>query len=630
MKRRFQRLVQWLGRAGVAFVVTFVSWLLLTLTGTLDLLRAVFLLGMLVTGAWVSLRVFRWLGERAVWRLRHRLMITYLFIAVAPVVLLVVLGSIGVYSLMLQAAMNVVTTELEHREAELSSAAEAIGRLDAPVRSREMVRLLDPYFTRRYAGLAVVLHQSGVETRFPLTAVVPPPAAKTAGGVVQREGRLFLWAYRKTDDGDVTITAPLSRWLLDQLAPELGIVDAALDRSQLPASSAGAGSKLPPAAGGLDAAFVWVAFLRTAEWEKPAEQSREFVLGLETRISAVAATVFNRDSELSQGLLQGVLLGGLVIFILVEIVCWAIGVTMTRTITGAVHHLYEGTRNVMEGKFSHRMPVHGRDQLAEVGMSFNRMTVNLEQLVDVAKEKERLHSEIVIAQEVQNQLYPKLQTRSSHLRVAAAFRPARLVSGDYFDYESTPDGKVAICIGDVAGKGISAALLMASIQSSLRTQLGHGGQHSPAEIVARLNSHLCASTSTEKYATFCLGLYDESSGRLTYTNAGHIPPILIRAGKVHRLDVNGTVVGAFAFAKYDQSCIELESGDLLALPTDGLTEPENQFGEMFGEERFIDLVARNSQKTEQEIVDRVLDEIRQWTGSDELQDDITLLLVRRV
>jgi sigma-B regulation protein RsbU (phosphoserine phosphatase) len=171
---------------------------------------------------------------------------------------------------------------------------------------------------------------------------------------------------------------------------------------------------------------------------------------------------------------------------------------------------------------------------------------------------------------------------------------------------------------------------MASIQSSLRTQLGHGEKHSPAEIVTRLNSHLCASTSTEKYATFCLGLYDEGSSTMTYTNAGHIPPILIRGGVAHRLDVNGTVVGAFSFAKFDQSSISLESGDLLALVTDGVTEPENQFGEMFGEERFIDLIAKSAKKNEQEIVDRVLDAIRQWTGSDELQDDITLLLVRRV
>ncbi len=629
MRRQIQLLVQWLGRAGVAFAVTFFGWLLLSQTGTLELLRVAFLLGSIVTGAWLLLRVFRWLAGRAVWRLRHRLIITYMFVAVAPVLLLLLIAVVGAYSLMLQASMNVVTTELEHREAELGGAAEAISRLEPGTRAQEMIRVVDPYFTQRYSGLSVVLHQRGRETRFPASALTPAPALQTARGIVHREGKLYLWAFRKTDDGDVTITAPLSRWLLDQLSPGLGIVDAALERSELPASSAGSRSTLPAAVGPLDAAFVWAASLRAAEWDQPAQLSRDFALGLETRLSAAATTVFNHESDYTQ-LVQDVLLACLVVFLLVEIVCWAIGVTMTRTITGTVHHLYEGTRSVMEGKFSHRMPVSGRDQLAEVGQSFNRMTANLEQLVVVAKEKERLQSEIVIAQEVQNQLYPKLAERSSHLRVAAAFMPSRFVSGDYFDYESTPDGKVAIAIGDVAGKGISAALLMASIQSSLRTQLGHGEQHSPAGIVTRLNTHLCASTSTEKYATFYLGLYEEATSTLTYTNAGHIPPILIRNGKAHRLDVNGTVVGAFAFAQYDQSSIVLEPGDLMALVTDGITEPENQFGEMFGEERFIDLISKGAQKGEQEIISRVLDAIRQWTGSDELQDDITLLLVRRV
>jgi sigma-B regulation protein RsbU (phosphoserine phosphatase) len=318
------------------------------------------------------------------------------------------------------------------------------------------------------------------------------------------------------------------------------------------------------------------------------------------------------------------------VFLFVELVCWVIGVSMTRTITGAVHHLYVGTQRVMEGRLSHRMPVGGRDQLAEVGTSFNRMTEHLEQLVVVAKDKERLQSEIEIAQEVQAHLYPTIEERSAHLRVAAAFQPARMVSGDYFDYEVARDGRVALAIGDVSGKGISAALLMSSIQSSLRTQLGHDENQTPSAIVGRLNRHLCASTSMAKYATFCMGLYDEATSTFAYTNAGHIPPILIRGGRAQRLDVNGTVVGAFPEAEYDHSSLRLKSGDLLVFLTDGLTEPENEFGEMFGEDRIVDLLIKNGHRDEPEIVALMLDAHRQWTGAGELQDDITLLLARRV
>jgi len=260
------------------------------------------------------------------------------------------------------------------------------------------------------------------------------------------------------------------------------------------------------------------------------------------------------------------------------------------------------------------------------------MTENLERLLEVAKEKERLQSEIQIAREVQNQLFPRAEPKMKTVRVTAACEPARMVSGDYYDYEVIGGQQIALAIGDVAGKGISAALLMATLQSSLRTHLNASldGRLSTSWLVARLNQHLHATTSAEKFATFFLGLYDEETSVLTYTNAGHVPPLLVRKGNVQRLDVNGTVVGAFPFTDYGQSCVTLEEGDLLVCFTDGITEPENEYGEMFGEQRLIDLLAANAHRSEAEIVQIVLAGVRQWTASDELQDDMTLLLARRI
>jgi sigma-B regulation protein RsbU (phosphoserine phosphatase) len=290
----------------------------------------------------------------------------------------------------------------------------------------------------------------------------------------------------------------------------------------------------------------------------------------------------------------------------------------------------------MQGDFSHRIEVRGKDQLAELGVSFNRMTENLAHLLTVAKEKERLQSEIEIAREVQNQLYPRVAPQTKSLRLTAVCRPARIVSGDYYDFEVTRDTHVALAIGDVAGKGISAALLMATLQSSLRTQLNtawNNGQMdaplSAARLVSQLNQYLYANTSAEKFTTLCLGLYDEAAGSFSYSNGGHLPPALVRRGAIQRLDVNGTVVGAFPFAEYGESRIALEPGDLLVFFTDGVTEPENAFGEMFGEERFLDLLARNAHLGDEEIVRMVVESVREWTGSEELQDDMTLLLARR-
>lgn len=616
MSGRLLQFAQWMGRAGVAFAVTLIAWLALSLTRTMEFLRAVFLVGAVVTGAWLALRVLRWLAEKAVWRLRHRLIVTYLFIEVAPVVLLAAIALFAGYSLLLQVAMNAVVTELEHREAELTSLTDALAVGEETPGA---------FWMARYPGLAFVVREGTREKRFPPDAEVPPAVVgfQAAHGVVHRAGKFFLWSHRKFDGGEATLIAPLSPEVLMQLAPEFGSVTAGTDLAVF--SSAGGA---PTGSSRFDPPLFWFARLRAAEWDRPGEPARDFGLGLQTKMSTVVAAVFKAD--VAQGIFQIILVASVVVFVFVELVCWVIGVSMTRTITGAVHHLYVGTQRVMEGKLSHRMPVGGRDQLAEVGTSFNRMTEHLEQLVVVAKDKERLQSEIEIAQEVQAHLYPTLTERSSHLRVAAAFQPARMVSGDYFDYEVASDGRVALAIGDVSGKGISAALLMSSIQSSLRTQLGHDENQTPSAIVTRLNRHLCASTSMAKYATFCMGLYHEATSTFTYTNAGHIPPILIRGGRALRLDVNGTVVGAFPEAAYEHSSLVLESDDLLAFLTDGLTEPENEFGEMFGEDRIVDLLTKNAHRDEQEIVALMLDAHRQWTGAGELQDDITLLLARRV
>jgi phosphoserine phosphatase RsbU/P len=252
----------------------------------------------------------------------------------------------------------------------------------------------------------------------------------------------------------------------------------------------------------------------------------------------------------------------------------------------------------------------------------------------VARENERLNNELTIAREVQAQLYPRKLPDCDSLQLLPHFEPARLVSGDFYDYHNIGPSRVCFAIGDVAGKGISAALLMATVQSNFRSQITDLQQQPDCQLctsdmVVRLNKHLCANSSPEKFATFFLGLYDEASGVLTYTNAGHLPPILIRRGAASRLDVDGMVIGAFPFAPYGQSTVQLEAGDLLVGFTDGISEPHNEYGEMYGEERLVELVQQNAHRTSAQLVSAIMDDVLRWTGSPELQDDMTLLLIRR-
>jgi phosphoserine phosphatase RsbU/P len=259
----------------------------------------------------------------------------------------------------------------------------------------------------------------------------------------------------------------------------------------------------------------------------------------------------------------------------------------------------------------------------------------------VEKEKERMQTELEIAREVQAQLYPKGAPPACGLRLTVRCDPARMVSGDYYDYQVLGEKRLAFAIGDVAGKGISAALLMATLQAALRAQLaGRAPMHENecssvpeincSALVTQLNRQLYATTAPEKYATFFFALWDEASRTLTYTNAGHLSPLLIRKGEVLPLDSNGLVVGAIPFAKYDESCLTVQPGDLLVCYTDGITEPENAYGEMFGEERLIELVRKHAHQDDHDIVRIVMEAVRSWTGSPELFDDMTLLLARQV
>ncbi|MBX9600758.1 MAG: SpoIIE family protein phosphatase [Bryobacteraceae bacterium] len=672
VREQWRRAYDWLGFAGTAFLASVLLAAVSTQLWPGNDWSGVF--GFLATifGVWLAVRILRIFARRAIWRLRNRLIVTYLFMALVPILLILALVGLAAWALTSQMAVHMVRTELDRRIRTLATASSSIEQ-STPADRPDTMRAVGRLFAQRYPGLQILMNESGQLHRYPSdgTLALPPPEWTPMSGVVLKDGQYFAVTHAETRSGDLTILAPLTADYLADLVPNLGIVyfqefqetgdqtvrtggrrpglvirgdTGAKPRPVTPVTAAEQRKdRLPAAANLLDIDLPWVANIPVARWEAPSEEKGAFFLVVRTRPSAVLNSLFSGQVDWTQGVLPVILLAVAVVFMIVEIISFVIGVSMTRTITGAVHHLYDGTQKVMEGNFAHRIEVKGNDQLAELSHSFNRMTENLERLLVVAKEKERLQSEIEIAREVQNQLYPKTVPSLRTLKLTAVCQPARMVSGDYYDYECLRDDKIALAIGDVAGKGISAALLMATLQSSLRAQLMSsmemavvaGGPvtrecFSTSDLVSKLNQQLYANTSPEKYATFCLGLYNEEDGCLTYTNAGHLPPILVRDGVATRFEVNGTVVGAFPFALYEESKVMMRRGDLLVFFTDGVTEPENEYGEMFGEERLVDLVLKNSHRSDGEIVDTVIGSVQQWTGSPELQDDMTIMLARKL
>ncbi|MDZ4801874.1 MAG: SpoIIE family protein phosphatase [Bryobacteraceae bacterium] len=589
-------------------------------------------------GAWVFIRLTRRMVREMLWRLRNRLIVAYIFIALVPVVLITLLVGLGAYLVGGQVTIYVVNSELERRTASLRGTIEFLAR-DDPSQRVDWAKNVAPVLERMNPGIELFV-QDHATWSYPARTYLPNlPANWTPGnGLVLRKGVLYAWSYAVDGTRRVTALVPVTRDFLGLLAPDIcesTILDLSsghnLVHPALPGNAGPSHNRFPPAVNNFDFEIRWGAPIPVHMWDNTATVENEW-LTIRTRPSAVLRTIFAQKVDWASGIVPLLFFSVAILFLTAEIIAMMIGVSLTQTITGAIHDLYGGTLRVRGSDFSHRIPIHGKDQLAELATSFNEMTANMERLLVIEKERQRLQAELEIAREVQNQLYPRNVPEMQSLCLTATCNPARMVSGDYYDYQQVDSNQVAIAIGDVAGKGISAALLMATIQSSFRSQLRSskaGLSVSTSALVDHLNQQLYADTAPEKYATFYLGVYDDGASTLTYTNAGHLPPILVRNGTAERLEVNGMVVGAFPFAQYGESQIRLQSGDLVCFFTDGISEPENPYGEMFSEERIIDLLIRNAHLDDAAIIRSIMESVREWTGSDELQDDMTLLLVRR-
>ena len=403
----------------------------------------------------------------------------------------------------------------------------------------------------------------------------------------------------------------------------------------------------------MDHEITFYAPLSVLDWRTGERAGTGAIVEVRTRPSVLYGHLFAALGEFVQGV-EYILLGVLVFFGIIEFIALITGTRMTRTVTGAVAQLYDATKHVDRGDFSHRIPVKSADQLAQLSLSFNSMTESIEKLIQEQKEKQRLEGELAIAQEVQAQLFPRQVSDLESLEVHGFCRPARTVSGDYYDFLSASSHKLILAVGDISGKGISAALLMATIHSAVRAYsveklpqmrepvaMGavagagrimaawpEGVEVSPAALLGLLNHQLYESTPPEKYATLFLGIYDGRSHQMTYTNGGHLPPILIGAdGSIRRLETGGTVVGLFDTVIYDEGSVQMRPGEIFVAYSDGITEPENDFGE-FGEARLIDLVRSNRNLPLAQISQIVTTAVDDWIGDQEQPDDVTLVLAR--
>jgi phosphoserine phosphatase RsbU/P len=252
-------------------------------------------------------------------------------------------------------------------------------------------------------------------------------------------------------------------------------------------------------------------------------------------------------------------------------------------------------------------------------------------IAEEVAQRERLNREVEIAREVQERLFPQNFPPIAGIDYAGACRPALGVGGDYYDFLALPAGQLGIAIGDVAGKGISAALMMASLQASLRGEATRAPENLTA-LVSNVNRLVYEVSSDNRYATFFYGQYDPASRQLTYVNAGHNPPMLFhRSGnewKICRLETGGTVVGLLATFPYEQAAVTIVPGDILIAFTDGISEAMNAAGEEWGEVRLIETIKGGAGLNPAEIIARIMQAADAFVAGAKQHDDMTLVVLR--
>jgi sigma-B regulation protein RsbU (phosphoserine phosphatase) len=252
-------------------------------------------------------------------------------------------------------------------------------------------------------------------------------------------------------------------------------------------------------------------------------------------------------------------------------------------------------------------------------------------LAEEEMQRERIRQELEVAREVQERLFPQSFPEVEGITLAGRCRAAQGVGGDYYDVFRLGDDRIGLAIGDVSGKGVSAALLMASLRASLRSTT-LDAPHDLAAVIKKVNRLVYESSATNRYATFFFATYCPHTHELAYVNAGHNPPCLIRRTEerfnVQRLEAGGPVVGLLSFATYEEQRLVLRRGDLLLMYTDGISEAMTLDNEEWGEDRMLAAAEALPDGTAQEILNHLFDEVDQFTGIAPQHDDMTLLLMK--
>lgn len=658
--------------SGVSMLALWLAGQFTTLPAFVEAFRKVASFAVRVSIIWLAVLVLVRYRQQFLWRVRRKLILSYVFLGFVPVVLIVVFASVAAVILHGNTAAYLFNEGIEDIKAEVHQVAVNAAAEISTTPARSEVSGQYMRLAAKFRGLSLAV-----------VPVAPRPGPAANAGPLAKAGawrhmapptQLPKWVEEKDFVGLLAMvfesrTGPPAKRLLIRASVPLAdgshavIVDLPIESDVTARMEEATGARLrgieinqgaggqadtaQPLKGGLGApdgddgdvsatGFTilrrTVMFMDFTDWQS----------GTAGRVSlSLDAPIGRLVDQLS--LAQGIQLRGSTLFLVLVVlgalllvvqgVALFFGAGLGRQITSAIHELFVGTERVQQGDFTHRIKIDSKDQLGELAEQFNIMNASIEHLLHVQREKQRLDDELRIARDIQQSLLPETPPAFAGLTVADLCVPAREVGGDYYDFFELGPRQLGVLVADVSGKGTSAALYMAELKG-LMLALSHL-ERSPKALLTRVNRLLADHLDNRSFITMTYAVIDLESRTLTHARAGHTPLIVASAAGAEVIVPDGMVLGLRlpgAGPRFESLLEEhtrpLNPGDVIVLYTDGITEAMDVTGELFTDAALSRVVAAHHTLDAAGIRERVLREVKAFVGDAEPHDDMTMVVVK--
>ncbi|MEP6917393.1 MAG: SpoIIE family protein phosphatase [Acidobacteriota bacterium] len=641
------------------------------LPDAMQLLSSIATVGLIVSVSYFVWRLFVLMKRRLLWRVRRKLILSYIFIGVVPSLLIVIFFLLGGVLIFMNVSAYLFKdgydSVIEYVNLATDAAASEISRSPdaaAPTLARvhrnasKLYRVLSFVYvpTRPAAGQRVAIgpwEHMAAPTSVPAwltregapagTIALPSPDDPDRVEMVIRaampvivDGEVAGFVI-----GDLPIGPEMVQKLQEMTGVRAGAASAIADGAGKTGASLGAAGDLS-SNGSVSTLFRRsLIFLDYRDWTTGAPRRVSISLSyspneLYRRLSDAQQIVMGSLPFGVWAVITLLVIAGL--FLIIEVVALSMGLALARSITSSIHELFMGTERVRHGDFAHRIDVHTNDQLGELAGSFNQMTGSIEGLLQTAAEKKRLEEELRIARVIQMSLLPRGPVDLPGLGVTALCVPAREVGGDYYDFFRLPGDSVGILIADVSGKGTSAALYMAELKGLVLALSQR--YDSPRELLLEVNRIISEHLDSRSFITMTYAVIDAARRTMTFCRAGHTPLIYLPAPSdlaplAQVLTPNGMVLGlridgaSEKFAELlEEERVALAPGDVVVLYTDGISEAMNLDNDLFGESRLSRIVEEHGHMESGELRERILREIEAFVGTADQHDDMTMILMK--